>query len=54
VPRGVTLDDPTQQRKIEAMKTYPTQFAALEADGQRRLTHPDLVRREVVWIRPSS
>ena len=36
------------------MKSYRTQFAALEADGQRRLTHPDLVRREVVWIRPTS
>ena len=38
------------RRKVEAMKSYRTQFAALEADGQRRLTHPDLVRREVVWI----
>jgi len=52
--RGVTLDDPTQQRKIEAIKTCRTQFSALEAGAQRRLTHPDLVRHEVVWIRPAS
>jgi LmbE family N-acetylglucosaminyl deacetylase len=49
----VTLDESAQQRKVEAMKTYRTQFAALEAGGQRRLTHPELVRHEVVWIRPA-
>jgi hypothetical protein len=37
-----------------AMKTYRTQFAALEAGGQRRLTHPAFVRHEVVWIQPAS
>ena len=42
-----------QQRKIEAMKTDRTQFSALEAGGQHRLTHPQFVRREVVWIRPA-
>jgi hypothetical protein len=36
------------------MKTYRTQFAAHEAGGQRRLTHPDLVRHEVIWIQPAS
>jgi hypothetical protein len=53
-PKVVTLDEAGQQRKIEAMRTYRTQFAGLEPDGQRRLTHPDLVRHEVVWIRPTS
>jgi hypothetical protein len=36
------------------MKNYRTQFAALEAGGQRRLTHPAFVRHEVVWIQPAS
>jgi LmbE family N-acetylglucosaminyl deacetylase len=49
-PRAVTLDEDAQRRKVEAMRRYKTQFAALEAGGQRRLTHPDLVRCEVVWV----
>lgn len=53
-PHVVTLDEDAQRRKVEAMKTYRTQFAALEAGGQRRLTHPELVRYEVVWIRPTT
>jgi LmbE family N-acetylglucosaminyl deacetylase len=53
-PRVVTLDEEAQRRKVEAMETYRTQFAALEAGGQRRLTHPELVRSEVVWMRPIS
>jgi hypothetical protein len=53
-PEVVTHDDAAQQRKVAAMKTYRTQFAALEAGAQRRLTHPDLVRFEVVWISPIS
>jgi LmbE family N-acetylglucosaminyl deacetylase len=52
-PTAVTLDERAQRRKVEAMETYRTQFAALEAGGQRRLTHPELVRYEVVWIRPA-
>jgi hypothetical protein len=52
-PTAVTLDERAQRRKVEAMETYRTQFAALEAGGQRRLTHPELVRHEVVWIRPA-
>jgi hypothetical protein len=36
------------------MKAYRTQFAALEAGAHRRLTNPELVRHEVVWIRPTS
>jgi LmbE family N-acetylglucosaminyl deacetylase len=52
-PKAVTLDEQAQRRKVEAMETYLTQFAALEAGGQRRLTHPELVRHEVVWIRPA-
>jgi LmbE family N-acetylglucosaminyl deacetylase len=53
-PRAVTLDEEAQRRKVEAMETYRTQFAALEAGGQRRLTHTELVRHEVVWTKPSS
>jgi hypothetical protein len=52
-PTAVALDERAQRRKVEAMETYRTQFAALEAGGQRRLTHPELVRHEVVWIRPA-
>lgn len=53
-PRAIALDEDAQQRKVEAMRTYRTQFAALEAGGQRRLTHPELVRCEVVWAKRDS
>jgi hypothetical protein len=36
------------------MKTYRTQFAALEGGPQCRLTHPELVRYEVAWARPGA
>jgi hypothetical protein len=32
------------------MKTYRTQFTALEGGPQRRLTHPEVVGYEVAWI----
>jgi hypothetical protein len=48
-PSVVELDEARARRKVEAMRTYRTQFAALEAGGQRRLSHPELVRYEVVW-----
>ena len=50
-PRAIRLSPEQQGRKVEAMRTYRTQFAALEAGGQRRLTHPDLIAWEVVWER---
>jgi LmbE family N-acetylglucosaminyl deacetylase len=52
-PTVVTLAESAQQRKLEALRAYRTQFSALEAGGQRRLTHPELVRYEVAWIRPA-
>jgi hypothetical protein len=42
-PRVVPLDDDAQRRKIAAMRTYRTQFAALEAGGQ---TAPDASRAD--------
>jgi LmbE family N-acetylglucosaminyl deacetylase len=53
-PRVVALDDDAQQRKAAAMRTYRTQFAALEAGGQQRLTRPELIGFEVAWFRPVS
>jgi hypothetical protein len=53
-PRVVQLDDDAQRRKAAAMRTYRTQFAALEAGGQQRLTRPELVGFEVAWSRPVS
>jgi hypothetical protein len=50
----VQLDDDAQRRKAAAMRTYRTQFAALEAGGQQRLTRPELVGFEVAWSRPVS
>jgi hypothetical protein len=51
-PAAVALDADAQQRKVAAMTTYGTQFGALEAGGQRRLTHPEVVSFEVVWTAP--
>jgi hypothetical protein len=53
-PKAMTLDRASRKGKVEAMRSYRTQFAALEAGAQRRLTHPDLVRHEVVWVPPPS
>jgi hypothetical protein len=50
----VQLDDDAQRRKAAAMRTYRTQFAALDADGRQRLTRPELIGFEVVWSRPAS
>jgi hypothetical protein len=52
-PRTVELDAEQQRRKIEAMRAYRTQFAILEGGPLRRLTHPELVRYEVVFERAS-
>jgi LmbE family N-acetylglucosaminyl deacetylase len=52
LPRAIALAPDQQFRKAEAMRAYRTQFAALEAGGQRRLTHPELIAWEVVWERP--
>jgi hypothetical protein len=48
--RRVEFDEEQQRREIEAMCAYRTQFAMLEAGPLRRLTHPDLVRYEVVFV----
>jgi LmbE family N-acetylglucosaminyl deacetylase len=50
-PRPVELDEELRRTKVAAMRAYRTQFAALEADSLRRLTHPDVVRFELVWTR---
>lgn len=52
-PRPVELGEDQQRAKAEAMRRYRTQFAMLEAGGQRRLTHPELLRFELVWVRRS-
>jgi LmbE family N-acetylglucosaminyl deacetylase len=49
-PRRVELDDARQRRKAEAMRTYRTQFALLEAGPLRRLTHPTLLPFELLWV----
>jgi LmbE family N-acetylglucosaminyl deacetylase len=46
---AVTLTDEQRRRKIEAMRRYRSQLSALDGGPQRRLTHPDLARYEVVW-----
>jgi LmbE family N-acetylglucosaminyl deacetylase len=50
-PRPVELDEELQRGKIAAMRAYRSQFEALEAEPLRRLTHPGLVRFELVWTR---
>jgi LmbE family N-acetylglucosaminyl deacetylase len=50
-PRPVELDEELQSAKVKAMRVYRSQFAALEGDSLQRLTHPDLVRFELVWTR---
>jgi LmbE family N-acetylglucosaminyl deacetylase len=51
-PQPVELSAEQQRTKVEAMRAYPSQFAMLEAQGQRRLTHPELVRFELLWVKP--
>jgi LmbE family N-acetylglucosaminyl deacetylase len=53
-PSVLELHETRARQKIEAMKTYRTQFAALEGGPQRRLTHPELVRYEVSWSKSGS
>ena len=48
-PRVVELSPEQQETKVGAMRAYRSQFPALEAGVQRRLTHPQLLRFEVVW-----
>jgi hypothetical protein len=36
------------------MRAYRSQFAALETGVMRRLTHPVLLRFELVWTRPGA
>lgn len=48
-PRVVEFTEDEQERKIAAMRTYRTQFPALEAGARRRLTDPELVRFELIW-----
>jgi LmbE family N-acetylglucosaminyl deacetylase len=52
-PQPVELGEDQQRAKARAMRSYRSQFAMLEAQGQRRLTHPELLRFELVWIRRS-
>jgi LmbE family N-acetylglucosaminyl deacetylase len=51
-PRPVELSAEQQRTKIEAMRAYRSQFAMLEAQGTRRLTHPEVVRFELLWVKP--
>lgn len=50
-PKAVTLANDLRERKLAAVRTYGTQVAALDAGPQQRLTHPELLRYEVVWRR---
>jgi LmbE family N-acetylglucosaminyl deacetylase len=47
-PQAVELSGASVARKIEAMRAYDNQFPVLEGPFQR-LTHPDVVRYEVVF-----
>jgi LmbE family N-acetylglucosaminyl deacetylase len=49
-PIPIELDAETQRHKIEAMREYRTQFPALEGGDRQRLTHPTLVRYEVLFV----
>jgi LmbE family N-acetylglucosaminyl deacetylase len=49
-PIPIELDEAAQRRKIEAMRAYRTQFPALEGGELRRLTSPNLVRYEVLFV----
>jgi LmbE family N-acetylglucosaminyl deacetylase len=49
-PIPIELDEEAQRRKIQAMREYRTQFPALEGGDRRRLTHPTLVRYEVLFV----
>jgi len=51
-PQPIELSEKERAAKINAMRAYRTQFSMLEGGGQRKLTHPDLVRFELVWIKP--
>jgi hypothetical protein len=43
----VALDDATAKRKLDALRAYESQFAALNEDG--RLADPGTLRFEVFW-----
>jgi LmbE family N-acetylglucosaminyl deacetylase len=49
----ITLSVDAQRAKLEALRAYRTQFAALEAQDQRRISAPRFISFEVVW-RPRS
>jgi hypothetical protein len=49
-PIPIELDEEAQRSKIQAMREYRTQFPALEGGDRRRLTHPTLVRYEVLFV----
>jgi hypothetical protein len=49
-PIPIELDEHAQSRKIQAMREYRTQFPALEGGDRQRLTHPTLVRYEVLFV----
>ena len=38
----------------DRMRVYRTQFPAMEAGPLRRLTHPELLRFELLWARAST
>jgi LmbE family N-acetylglucosaminyl deacetylase len=48
-PQAVTLSDELRAQKAEALTKYRSQLSALDGGPQRRLTHPALLRYEVVW-----
>jgi LmbE family N-acetylglucosaminyl deacetylase len=52
-PQPIELSETEREAKINAMRSYRTQFSMLEGGGQRKLTHPDLVRYELVWTKPA-
>jgi LmbE family N-acetylglucosaminyl deacetylase len=52
-PQPIELSEKEREAKIKAMRCYRTQFSMLEGGGQRKLTHPELVRFELVWTKPA-
>lgn len=51
--RVVTLDDAAASRKLEAMRTYRTQFPTLDRGPVGSLSNPAIHRYEVLWDPPS-
>ena len=47
-PEVMLLPDEVQRSKLDAMRCYRSQLTALDGGPQQRLTHPELLRYEVI------